>query len=49
MPYVYDPRLHAKVDYDPLTAVMLTLGWAISVLVDKEGVPSAETGRIRIG
>ena len=49
MPYVYDPRLHAKVDYDPLTAVMLTLGWAISVLVDKEGVPPAEIGRIPVG
>jgi len=44
MPYVYDPRLHAKVDYDPLTAVMLTLGWAISVLVDKEGMAPAEMG-----
>ena len=43
MPYVYNPRLHAKADYDTLAAVMLTLGWAISVTVDKEGAPPAET------
>jgi hypothetical protein len=48
MSYVYNPRLHTKADYDTLTAVMLTLGWAISVLVDKEGVPPAEMGRIPV-
>ena len=47
-PYVYDPRLDTKVDYDTLAAVMLALGWAISVLVDKEGVPPAEMGRIPV-
>ena len=44
MPYVYNPRLHTKADYDTLAAVMLTSGWAISVLVDKEGMPPAEMG-----
>ena len=48
VPCVYNPRLHTKADYDTLTAVMLTLGWAISVLVDKEGVPPAEMGRIPV-
>jgi len=48
MPYVYNPRLHTKADYDTLAAVMLTSGWAISVLVDKEGVPPAEMGRIPV-
>jgi len=48
MPYVYNPRLHTKADYDTLAAVMLALGWAISVLVDKEGVPPAEMGRIPV-
>ena len=48
MPYVYDPRLHAKAGYDTLAAVMLTSGWAISVLVDKDGVPPAEMGRIPV-
>ena len=43
VPCVYNPRLHTKADYDTLTAVMLTLGWAISVTVDKEGAPPAET------
>ena len=41
MPCVYNPRLHAKADYDTLAAV--------SVLVDKEGVPLAEMGRIPVG
>ena len=49
MRYVYNPRLHTGADYDTVAAVMLTLEWAISVLVDKERVPPAETGRIRIG
>ena len=48
MPRVYNPRLHTKADYDTLVAVMLALGWAISVLVDKEGVPPAEMGRIPV-
>jgi len=48
VPCVYNPRLHTKADYDTLTAVMLTMGWAISVLVDKEGVPPAEMGRIPV-
>ena len=48
MPCVYNPRLHAKADYDTLAAVLLALGWALSVPVDKEGVPPAETGRIPV-
>jgi len=48
MPYVYNPRLHTKADYDTLAAVMLTSGWAIPVLVDKERVPPAEMGRIPV-
>jgi hypothetical protein len=48
MPYGHNPRLHTKADYDTLAAVMLTMGWAISVLVDKEGVPPAEMGRIPV-
>jgi hypothetical protein len=39
MRYVYNPRLHTGADYDTVAAVMLTLEWAISVLVDKERVP----------
>ena len=48
MPCVYNPRLHTRADYDMLAAVMLTMGWAISVLVDKEGVPPAAMGRIPV-
>ena len=48
MRYVYNPRLHTGADYDTVAAVMLTMGWAISVLVDKEGVPPAEMGRIPV-
>jgi len=48
MPCVYNPRLHTRADYDMLAAVRLALGWAISVLVDKEGVPPAAMGRIPV-
>jgi hypothetical protein len=48
MPCGHNPRLRAEADYDTAVAVMLTLEWVISVLIDKEGVPPAETGWIPI-